>query len=56
MTALARGKDSIGMRWTACMKRGFIHDPVGKAKSVIFTEEGLERSLQLLEELFGKAD
>jgi hypothetical protein len=35
-------------------EQGYISDPVGKAKSVVFTEEGLERSSRLLEELFGK--
>jgi hypothetical protein len=33
--------------------KGYISDPVGKAKSVIFTEEGLRESERLLEELFG---
>ena len=31
---------------------GYIHDAVGKSKSVVFTKEGLERSEQLLKELF----
>jgi hypothetical protein len=35
---------------------GLISDPRGKAKSVIFTEEGLERAERLLVELFGKPD
>ena len=34
-------------------ERGYISDPRSKAKSVVFTEEGLERSRQLLETLFG---
>jgi hypothetical protein len=33
---------------------GYITEPRGKAKSVVFTEEGLERAERLLEELFGK--
>jgi len=33
-------------------ERGFITDPKGKAKSVIFTEEGLEESQRLFQELF----
>ena len=33
--------------------RGYISDPRSKAKSVVFTEEGLERSRWLLETLFG---
>ena len=35
-------------------RKGWIADPVGKAKSVAFTDEGLERSEQLLQKLFGK--
>jgi hypothetical protein len=34
-------------------QKGYISDPKGKAKSIVFTEEGLERSKRLLEELFG---
>ena len=34
----------------------YISDPRGKAKSVVFTEEGLERAERLLNELFGKQD
>ena len=33
-------------------ERGFISDPRSKAKSVVFTEEGLARSQYLLEKLF----
>jgi hypothetical protein len=36
-------------------ERGFIGDPRGKAKSIVFTQEGLARSEQLLKQLFGKA-
>jgi hypothetical protein len=35
-------------------EQGYISDPRGKAKSVVFTEEGLERAQRLLMELFGK--
>ena len=46
-----------GFDWD-CMNRlhrkGWITDPVRKAKSVAFTDEGLERSEQLLQQLFGK--
>lgn len=35
-------------------RKGWITDPVGKAKSVAFTDEGLERSERLLQQLFGK--
>jgi hypothetical protein len=34
-------------------ERGYISDPVGKAKSVVFTEEGLCESERLIQELFG---
>lgn len=37
-------------------RKGFILNPVGKAKSVVLTEEGLERSRALLAALFGKRD
>ena len=32
----------------------YITDPHGKAKSVVFTKEGFERTKRLLEELFSK--
>ncbi|WP_439370082.1 DUF6429 family protein [Bradyrhizobium sp. DASA03120] len=32
--------------------KGMIDDPVGKVKSVVFTEEGLERAKRLFKELF----
>jgi hypothetical protein len=32
--------------------KGMIHDPVGKVKSVVFTQEGLERAKALFEEMF----
>jgi hypothetical protein len=32
--------------------KGLISDPVGKAKSVVFTEEGLRRSEELFRKLF----
>jgi hypothetical protein len=35
-------------------KKGFISDPVGKTKSVVFTEDGLERAEALFAKLFGK--
>jgi hypothetical protein len=34
-------------------EKGYISDPVGKAKSVLFTEEGLAESKRLFEEMFG---
>ena len=45
-----------GFDWDAMNRlheKGFISDPVGKAKSVMFSEEGRRESLRLLEELFG---
>jgi hypothetical protein len=46
--------------WKACdwdamnrlREKGFISDPRGRAKSVVFTEEGLAEARKLLEELF----
>ena len=35
-------------------EKGMIHDPVGKVKSVVFTEEGLRRSKELFEAMFTK--
>jgi hypothetical protein len=34
--------------------KGMIHDPVGKVKSVVFTQEGLERAKALFEKMFKK--
>ena len=34
--------------------KGFISNPIGKAKSVVFTEEGLQQSEALFHKLFGK--
>lgn len=35
-------------------QKGFIHNPVGKAKSVVLTEAGLRESERLFVEMFGK--
>src|ERR1700675_2038292 len=46
-----------GFDWEAMNRlheQGYITDPRGKAKSVVFTEEGFERAQRLLEELFSK--
>ena len=46
-----------GFDWDALARlheKGMIENPRGKAKSVVFTEEGLRRSRDLLEGLFGK--
>jgi hypothetical protein len=36
-------------------QKGFISDPVGKAKSVVLTDEGLRESERLFFKLFGKS-
>jgi hypothetical protein len=33
-------------------EKGWIHDPVGKVKSVVLTDEGLKRSDELFRRLF----
>jgi len=37
-------------------EKGYISDPVSKAKSVVFTEQGLRESERLLDALFGEPD
>jgi hypothetical protein len=37
-------------------EKGYITDPVGRAKAVTFSAEGLRESERLLESLFGKTD
>lgn len=34
--------------------KGFIENPVGKAKSILFTEDGLKESERLFQKLFSK--
>lgn len=36
--------------------KGYIDDPKSKAKSVMFTDEGYEKSKALFEQLFGMSD
>ncbi len=46
-----------GFDWDAMDRlheKGYISNPHGKAKSVVFTEQGLKRAEKLFEELFGK--
>lgn len=46
-----------GFDWDAMNRlheHGYIADPREKAKSVVFTEEGLERAEHLLEKLFSR--
>jgi len=45
-----------GMDWEVLddlYERGWIHDPKGKVKSVVFTEEGHRRALECMRRLFG---
>ena len=37
-------------------EKGMIHDPMGKAKSVALTEDGLARAREKLNDLFGKRE
>jgi hypothetical protein len=37
-------------------EKGMIDDPVGKVKSVVFTQEGLERAKVLFETMFSKSE
>ena len=46
-----------GMDWRVLDRlhdKGLIDDPVGKVKSVVFTEEGLQRAKALFAEMFEK--
>jgi hypothetical protein len=47
-----------GLDWDAMNRlheKGFILDPVGKAKSVVLTEVGLKESERLFKKLFAKS-
>jgi hypothetical protein len=62
LALLALGKHEGNRTWKAfdwdvmgrLHEKGFITDPVGKAKSVLFTEEGARESERLLQVLFGR--
>ena len=46
-----------GFDWSSMDRlheKGWISDPVGKARSVYFTDEGLQKSEHLLKQLFGQ--
>ena len=48
-----------GFDWEALNRlhhKGMIADPVNKAKSVVFTEEGLRRAEELFQTMFTKPD
>jgi hypothetical protein len=51
------GRAWKGFDWDAMARlheQGYISNPRGRAKSVVFTEEGYQRAERLLQELFGK--
>jgi len=51
------GRAWKGFDWDAMNRlheKGMISDHVGKAKSVVFTEEGERRSRELFKKLFGR--
>ena len=52
MIGAAPGKGSTGLPSIGCTRQGFISDPVSKAKSVTFTEDGLREAERLFRELF----
>ena len=46
-----------GMDWDlldVLYQKGWIFDPVGKQKSVVFTDEGMDLATKFLEKHFGK--
>jgi hypothetical protein len=52
-----KGRAWKGFDWDSLSRlheKGFISNPRGKAKSVVFTEEGLMQAKLLLEKLFSK--
>lgn len=62
LALLSLGKHEANRVWKAfdwesmgrLHEKGYISDPVGKAKSVLFTEEGVRESQRLLKALFGR--
>lgn len=62
LALLALGKHEGYRTWKAfdwdvmgrLHEKGYITDPIGKAKSVLFTEEGARESERLLQVLFGR--
>jgi hypothetical protein len=62
LALLALGRHDTYRTWKAfdwevmarLHKKGYISDPVCKAKSVLFTEEGAQESERLLLALFGR--
>jgi len=46
-----------GMSWDlldVLYKKGWVDDPVGKQKSIVFTEEGHELAIKFMKKHFGK--
>ena len=46
-----------GLDWEVTNRlyeKGLIYDPVGKSKSVVFTDDGLQQAEALLKKLFSK--
>lgn len=46
-----------GFDWDAMNRlheKAYISNPVGKAKSIVFTDEGLSEAKRLAEQMFGK--
>jgi len=62
LALLALGRHEGNRAWKAfdwesmwrLHEKGYITDPVGKAKSVLFTEHGARESQRLLQVLFGR--
>jgi hypothetical protein len=53
------GRAWKGFDWEALNRlheKGMISDPVSKAKSVVFTEEGEREAKRLFHEMFGRDD
>jgi hypothetical protein len=51
------GRAWKGFDWSVMNRlhdKGMIHNPVGKAKSVLLTEEGIAESERLFREMFAK--
>ena len=51
------GRAWKGFNWSVMNRlhdKGMIHNPVGKAKSVLLTEEGIAESERLFREMFAK--
>jgi hypothetical protein len=59
LTVHGRARAWKSFDWEAMNRlheKGYISDPVSKAKSVVLTEEGLEASERLFNKLFGNVE